>query len=69
MRTSTYLHSRGGKKVNSYAGYYQHTESVAQTDFRNAGIRIIPLYTWMKLTITVHKQQPLAGIVTQLMIS
>ena len=55
--------------MNSYAGYYQHTESVAQTDFRNAGIRIIPLYTWMKLTITVHKQQPLAGIVTQLMIS
>jgi hypothetical protein len=38
------------KKVNSYAGQYQHTKSVAQTGFGNAGTR-------MKRTITVHKQQ------------
>jgi hypothetical protein len=31
------------------------TESVAQTGFGNAGIRIIPLYTWMKLTIIVYQ--------------
>jgi hypothetical protein len=43
-KTSTCLHyNESQKKVNSYAGQDQHTESAAHTGFGNAGIRIIPL--------------------------